>query len=187
MVSSLLNLQSRHLTDSKAVDALQLGKSRVRSMALIHQQLYTDKEVSTLANAKFYLEKLSQEITNTYLDKNQAVTLKQDILDIDLDIDTLIPMGLLVNEALTNAAKYAFPEGKDGQLEVSLSKQGESMLLAVADNGNGSQEPATNSTRFGSMLMATLAEQLGGELIRNTSETGTTIKVSFPLKEIELN
>ncbi|MEL7252183.1 MAG: tetratricopeptide repeat protein [Bacteroidota bacterium] len=185
MVSSLLNLQSRHLTDSKAVDALQLGKSRVRSMALIHQQLYTDKEVSTLANAKFYLEKLSQEIINTYQRDDQQIALQQEIADIDLDIDTLIPMGLLVNEALTNAVKYAFAEGAKGELQVRLSKEQENMLLSIEDNGRGMKEVTTNGTRFGSMLMQTLAEQLGGELERRSTEQGTRLFVEFPLKESE--
>ena len=186
MISSLLNLQSRHLTDSAAVDALQLGKSRVRSMAMIHQQLYTNEEVDTLVNAKTYLEKLSKEILSTYQSSDQELQLSHDLTDIDLDIDILIPLGLLVNEAITNSVKYAFPNGQSGQLTISLQpSRDEQLLLSIEDNGIGTSSPSANGTGFGTMLMHTLAEQLGGELHRTENENGTLIQLEFPRHQLE--
>lgn len=181
MVSSLLSLQSKHLTESAAVDALQLGKSRVRSMAMIHHQLYTGDEVSTLVDAQHYLEKLCKELISTYRPENTDITLDLDIAPIQLDIDTLVPLGLLVNEAITNAVKYAFTDRKEGLLQVVLQQKNDLIELRIKDDGPGlSIVKDQKNQRFGSLLMHTLAEQLNGELKRTSDKTGTHIALHFP-------
>ncbi|MEL7221186.1 MAG: tetratricopeptide repeat protein [Bacteroidota bacterium] len=184
MVSSLLSLQSKHLTESAAVDALQLGKSRVRSMAMIHQQLYTGTEVSTLVDAKHYLEKLCKELISTYRPENTNITLDLDIAPLQLDIDTLVPLGLLVNEATTNATKYAFTGRTEGFLQVILQQKNDLIELHIKDDGPGlSIVKDQKNQRFGSLLMHTLAEQLDGQLERSSDETGTRVMLRFPKEE----
>ena len=182
MVSSLLNLQSRHLTDAAAVDALQLSKSRVRSMAMIHQRLYTGSEVTTLVDAKAYLEKLSEEIIATYQSEQVEINLETAIAPLELDIEVLIPLGLLVNEAITNAVKYAFTGRPSGRLTFTLQKSNDQLHLSIEDDGPGLEvggKKAAEVIGFGTLLMETLAEQLGGELKRHSSPEGTKLQLYF--------
>ncbi|WP_020539325.1 tetratricopeptide repeat-containing sensor histidine kinase [Lewinella cohaerens] len=182
MVSSLLNLQSRHLTDAAAVDALQLSKSRVRSMAMIHQSLYTGSEVSTSVDAKAYLEQLCEEIIGTYESEQVNITLETAIVPLEMDIETLIPLGLLVNEAITNAVKYAFVGRSAGQLTLALQKSHDQLYLRIEDDGLGLDAGGSkgkNNNGFGTLLMETLAEQLGGELKWDSSPKGTRLHLYF--------
>jgi len=182
MVSSLLNLQSRHLTDAAAVDALQLSKSRVRSMAMIHQRLYTGSEVTTLVDAKAYLEKLSEEIIATYQSEQVEINLETAIAPLELDIEVLIPLGLLVNEAITNAVKYAFTGRPSGRLTFTLQKSNDQLHLSIEDDGPGLEvggKKVAEVIGFGTLLMETLAEQLGGELKRHSSPEGTKLQLHF--------
>ena len=181
LVSSLLTLQGQSIDDKTARLAITEGKNRVRSMALIHQNLY-NKENLTNISVKEYLEKLTQELFYTYKIDADKIKLKLDIQDLDLDIDTLVPLGLIINELITNCLKYAFPDNREGLLEVKLYKKEQQLVLNVNDNGVGYDQNHTRSSSFGSTLISALTEQLEGKLDIE-SGNGTNAAITIPLSE----
>lgn len=175
-ISSLLNLQARSLNDKQAAAAIKDGQSRVRSMALIHQNLYQDDNL-TGVEAPEYIEKLVNNLSRTYQLSGSPIELKQDIDPLMLDVDTVIPIGLILNELLINAFKYAFDEGESGEILIKLKQQEESLLLMVADNGRGGEAVANeNSTSFGYRLVNALAKKLDAE-VDIQQEKGTIVSL----------
>lgn len=177
LVSSLLTIQSKDVKDEQALEALHIGKSRVKSMSLIHQDLY-QKEKLTGINVKTYLEKLSSELFNTYNISKDQIDLNLDIENIDLDVDTLVPLGLIINELITNALKYAFPQGREGSLSIKFEMDNNALKLTVKDDGIGLSESMASSKSFGNTLIKALTKQLNGTM--NVDGTnGTNIELSF--------
>ena len=181
MVSSLLSLQGDFIEDDAALDAIEMGRQRVRSMAIIHQRLYLRDEVSTDISARDYLDQLIGELMSTLnVNKDLALRLEKDLEDIHLDIDRLIPLGLVANEVITNAMKYAFTGRESGRLAVGLTREGEDILLRIADDGPGLKETfAQDNGSFGSLLIHTFTEQLEGQLMVDGSD-GTEVRLLFP-------
>ena len=120
IVSSLLELQSKGIEDEKALALANEGKNRVKSMALIHQKLYQDK--SGLVDFDEYIELLVKELSSLYKSDNKIET---EIIskNMEFDVDTAIPLGLIINEIITNSYKYAFNENKESLLSISINKQ----------------------------------------------------------------
>lgn len=180
MVSSLLSLQSDYIEDDAALDALQMGQRRVRSMAIIHQKLYMRDEVSTAVSAKDYLDQLISELMQTLNVSGIPLKMTKQIEDINLDIDRLIPLGLVANEVITNAMKYAFVNRDSGELDINFRRAGENVELIIADDGPGlRQELSKQSDSFGSLLIQTFAEQLEGTVVVDATE-GTRVTLRFP-------
>lgn len=177
LVSSLLTMQSRSIDDPTAIQAINEGKNRVRSMALIHQDLY-NKENITGIGVKQYLEKLSKEIFATYRIDTSRLLLQLDIQDIDLDIDTLVPLGLIINELITNSLKYAFPQNQKGNMYISLQDEGSTLKLKVTDDGIGYNPLDIKENSFGSTLISALTEQLEGNL-KMSHDEGTKMELTF--------
>jgi two-component sensor histidine kinase/Tfp pilus assembly protein PilF len=175
IVSSLLSLQGRSLHDESALEAINAGKSRVRSMALIHQSLY-QRENLTGVNVKEYVEKLTSELFRTYGVEEDRVQLTHQIEVQELDVDTLVPLGLIINELVTNSLKYAFPEDRSGKLIVSLIRKDSELLLKVIDDGVGFDKTAVRENAFGQKLVASLTKQLKGEM-KVDSTAGTTVQL----------
>jgi len=163
-VSSLLNLQSKNIKDEKVAKAITEGKARVRSMALIHQDLY-QKDNLLGVSVRSYLDKLCNELFNTYNVTGNAIELNLEIEDIDLDVETLVPLGLIINELMTNSIKYAFPENQSGKIDVALYEENKSLVLKIIDNGIGVDfEKVKESKSFGHFLVSMLSKQLKGEM-----------------------
>jgi len=177
LVSSLLTLQGRSIDDEMAQQAMQEGQSRVRSMALIHQDLY-NKENLTDISVKEYIEKLIQELFATYRIDDNRIYMSMEVDDVDLDVDTLVPLGLIINELLTNSLKYAFPGEREGKLSVTFVKSDGKCSLTVEDDGVGYDPLQVRENSFGSTLVKALVEQLEGQLSVDV-ESGTTIKIIF--------
>ncbi len=178
LVSSLLTLQSRSITDESAIAAINDGKARVRSMALIHQDLY-NKENLTGISVKGYIEKLSKEIFHTYNISEDIVQLELHVEDIDLDVETVVPLGLIINELITNSLKYAFPENQKGNIEISLKEKAGKLILKLEDNGVGLDPSEFQSaTSFGNRLVNILTDQLDGK-ISVSSENGTLVSIEI--------
>jgi len=177
LVSSLLTLQGRSIDDLTAQQAINEGKNRVRSMALIHQDLY-NKENLVGIGVKEYLEKLTSELFQTYrVDKNRIV-FSSDIQNLELDVDTMVPLGLIINELLTNSLKYAFPEDKTGKIDVGLYEEDGKLKLVIEDNGVGYDQSKVRDNSFGSTLITALTEQLEGDIL-TTSDKGTKTIITF--------
>lgn len=139
VVSSLLSLQSRGLHNDEAQQALQEGQNRVRAMALIHQNLYQEGNLVGV-DVPAYVEKLVQTLVQSYKVDTQQVEIQLNISPIALDVDTLIPLGLILNELVTNSLKYAFKEGQQGKLTVGINQVEQELVVSVKDNGPGLPE-----------------------------------------------
>lgn len=178
-ISSLMNLQTRHIDDENALRILTDSKNRVKSMAMVHQKLYQEDNL-TGVDMKEYISNLLESLIRSYNIDREKVEVKKSIERITLDIDTAIPLGLILNELITNAFKYAFTGQKSGLLEVVLKKEPDQLYMKVSDNGAGIPEkidPATGST-FGFKLIKSLAEKLKADLnIKNGKGTEIEIKI----------
>ncbi len=163
-ISSLLKLQSRYIKDENAVDALKSGLSRVNSMALIHKDLYQHDNLKGV-DTKKYLEKLINNLFESYNISEGKIDLEMDIESILLDVDTMIPMGLMINELISNSLKHAFPDEIDGKLKVALYKKNEFIILEIKDDGVGAPDKLQLKEKsFGQSLVKAFATKLGGEI-----------------------
>ena len=179
MVSSLLKLQSVKTKDEAAKDVMQASQNRVQSMGIIHQKLYQGENLGSIEMLD-YFKNLSENIIDAY-GANDRVEVSYDMQAIDLDVDTAVPIGLIVNELLTNSLKYAFPEDRNGKIQLSLQELDKNQLqLVVADNGIGQSKGSTpKGTGFGSQLVQLLTSQLQGSMQADYS-SGT--RLSFQLE-----
>ena len=171
MVSSLLSLQSMSQENESASQALEEGQLRVQSMALIHQHLYSGENVTTV-NMKEYLEHLCHDIFASHNIQNGNVNLQLNIANIDLDIGTVMPLGLIFNELITNSCKYAFPKQKEGTITVSLTEEDGTLIAEVSDNGVGDQNEKEG---FGTRLINIFSKKMKAERVRQ-SDNGVSNK-----------
>lgn len=176
MVSSLLLLQSRQVDDPNLREVMEEGQNRVQSIGIVHQKLYQGDNLSGI-EMKDYFINLSEGILDTFAAEDRIQI--ECIMDkLELDVDTAVPLGLIVNELLTNALKYAFPNGQSGVVKIQLkATDADSLRLEVADNGVG-KTPQTKGTGFGSQLIALLTQQLGGTL-QEEVQNGTLVRLEF--------
>ncbi len=180
IMASLLNMQSRYIEDEVARDIFKDSQSRAKTMALIHEKLYQSKELKKL-DVQDYMESLARDIYRVYIKDPHRIQLKIDVEPHMLDINTVIPLGLILNELLTNTFKYAFPGEAEGSVEVRFSKKENiTFLLEVTDDGVGlhSDFHAKKTDSLGMHLIHSLTEQIKGE-IKIHSNHGTQIRVKF--------
>ncbi len=145
----MLHLQSRQITDETALHAVREGQNSVRSMGLIHQKLYQGDQLATV-EMKDYFKTMGETLFHAFGMKEQQVALNVNMEAVGRDVDTAIPVGLIVNELVTNALKYAFPEGRPGTVEISLQAQDDNTLaLRVKDDGVGLQATQNQSKNNG--------------------------------------
>lgn len=185
LVSSLLTLQGRSINNESAQKAINEGKSRIRSMALIHQDLY-QRENITSVNSQQYFKNLCQELYTTYSISKDKVVLQMNIEDIPIDVDTLVPLGLITNEIITNSLKYAFPGNKTGNLKVLLKAKNDGFLLKVSDDGVGYDPGDISDNSFGNRLIHSLVQQLEAKLNIST-EKGTSIEIIIDTLKTDKN
>ncbi len=177
LISSLLTLQGRSIDDKMAIQAINEGKTRVRSMALIHQNLY-NKENLTEIGIKDYLEKLSEELFLTYNIDGDRIKLELNVEDIDVDVDILVPLGLIINELITNSLKYAFPDHASGLIKINIFVKNNDLIFQIEDNGIGYDPTKIRENSFGSTLISALTSQLEGKMYID-AQSGTKIKIVF--------
>ncbi len=180
VVSSLLALQSAQVGDEKVKDAMREGQNRVHSIGIVHQKLYQGTNLGAVEMKDYFLN-LSDNILDTF-GADDRVRIECAMNTLELDIDTAVPLGLIVNEILTNALKYAFPDGRAGKIEIKLEQTPDGLLrLAVKDDGVGKGHSPTAGTGFGGQLVSLLAQQLRGKL-REETEKGTAVYFEFKAK-----
>ncbi len=180
IISSLLNLQSHNIEDHSVKGAVMEGQSRVKSMALIHQVLYQSDRLSKI-NFQEYLEQLVGFLSSSFMPVDKKIMAKVEADNTHLDIDTAIPLGLIVNELVSNAFKYAFREMEKGELRVEIKKHdGESYKLKVSDNGTGLPEgfDMNQTSSLGLKLVNILTRQLQGEL-KISNKNGAVFEITF--------
>ncbi|MBK6998013.1 MAG: sensor histidine kinase [Lewinellaceae bacterium] len=180
IVSSLLALQSAQIDDQGIKDAMQEGQNRVQSIGIVHQKLYQRDNLAAIEMKDYFLN-LSESILDSF-GAEDRVTIECAMDQLDVDIDTAVPLGLIVNELLTNTLKYAFPDGRKGIVRIKLEKNlAGNLHLEVADDGIG-KSGLTKGTGFGGQLVSLLTRQLSGSM-REEVKNGTTIYIDFNLKK----
>jgi two-component sensor histidine kinase len=163
MVSSLLSLQTKNTRSKAAITALEEGKSRVKAMALIHQKLYQNEELSVI-EMQGYIESLINSVQSVYRKGGHNIDITVDSAGVELDIDRAIPFGLILNELVSNTFKYAFPkDDEDGKIYIQIKKTEEDEgYFEYSDNGIGLPEDTDDRAQssMGIRLMNRLANQL---------------------------
>ena len=179
VISSILNLQSKHIEDKRALEIFRNGQSRIKSMALVHEKLYGSEDLAGIDFAE-YTRSMTSNLFGLY-QVSEAVRLKIDIKDILLNINTAIPCALIISELISNSIKYAFPGGIEGEIRIGLytDKNGKFKLI-VKDNGVGFPKEIDfrKTESLGMQLVIMLVEQLDGTVELDRSE-GTAFTIQF--------
>jgi len=179
IVSGLLALQSSQIDDQNTKDAMQESQNRVKSIGIVHQKLYQGKNLGAI-EMKDYVLNLTESIIDSF-GADGKIKLELAMENLDLDIDTAVPIGLIINELITNAVKYAFPNDQNGTLKITLEKRSSDILhLVVSDNGVG-KSAMTKGTGFGGQLISLLTMQLNGKMTEENLN-GTTVLFDFKLR-----
>ena len=182
MVSSLLSLQTKNTRSKAAIEALEEGKTRVKAMALIHQKLYQNDDLSVI-EMQGYIESLINSIQSVYRKGGHNINITIDAEGVELDIDRAIPIGLILNELVSNSFKYAFPEEtRDGKIYIHIQKNGDGGFFEYTDNGVGLPEDSEDreSTSMGIRLIKRLVNQLQSTL--NIDKTADGVRFWFNFK-----
>jgi two-component sensor histidine kinase len=180
VISSLLRLQSRYINDQKSIDIFKETQNRVRSIAILHEKLYQSED---LAKIRFdeYVKILAEDLLYFYeLDKSN-IKMNVDVEDISLNIETAIPCGLIIDEMVANSLKYAFPDGRNGEIKIELHSDDQNKyFMCVSDNGIGISadiDPEKTDT-FGMQLIKYLTKQLKATIELDKSN-GTVYNLTF--------
>ena len=183
IISSLLNLQSSYVQRDETKTVLKDSQSRVKSMAMIHEKLYMSPDLSHI-NFKEYTEKLVSDIFYTYGIKKGTIHSILNVEDIEMNMETAIPLGLIINELVTNSLKFAFPEMNKGSITVEMDTSNGDHTLIVADDGMGIPEDINfkKTESLGLQLVNNLVHQIDGEITLERSH-GTEFKITF--KELD--
>jgi len=179
IICSLLNMQSGAVNNPLLASALRESQKRVQSMAMIHAMLYASTSLKDIDFAE-YARSLAAEVSSSYSPDPARVRLVFELEHIRFEIDRAIPCGLILNELLSNAFKYAFPDNRCGEIRVSLQQREQCIRLAVEDNGIGLREgfALKESKSLGFSIVKILARQLGGSL-EISSNAGAQFVLTF--------
>ncbi len=182
VVSSLLSLQSFFTDDESARAGFRESRSRIESMALIHERLYESDDLASVDGGD-YLRDLVDHLFSTYGVNREVIDLQVEAEPMPMDVDTAVHSGLIVNELVSNSLKYGFPEGRRGRVDVRLNHDGETTaILEIRDDGVGMETTSAGQLcgSMGMQLVADLTTQLDGHLVQEEGP-GTTFRVRFPL------
>lgn len=188
VISSLLSMQSRTITDPAIQELFKETQSRVRSLALVHEQLYQSQNLSKI-NYHFYLQRITSHYLQSYGALSRSISCILEVDDVELPLDTAVPCSLVISELLTNSFKYAFPDGRPGEIRIRFSYQEDENLyrLEYSDNGKGfSGSVQGQTTGIGSMLITGLINQLSGSIEVDMSGPGVHYLITFPGKKVRL-
>ncbi|MEM7372770.1 MAG: tetratricopeptide repeat protein [Bacteroidota bacterium] len=180
VVSSLLSIQSRTIDDPIALDAIEEGRNRVKAMALIHQNLYQEDNLIGV-DLQAYIQKLTDSLLSSYKVDAQQIDIVRAIDPISMDVDTIIPLGLILNELISNALKYAFPMQKEGEIEVKIEQKETGIEVVVQDNGVGLPKnfQMEQSQSMGFKLVQSFVKKMHAQF-RVDSDMGTRIHIVLP-------
>lgn len=181
VISSILNLQSSYVKDENTLSILRESQNRIKSMSFIHESLYQTSYFSSI-DFSDYIMSLTKNLVHSYSVGQQSLQLKTNFERVFLNLDQAIPCGLIVNELVSNALKYAFPNGQKGKLQLSIREENGKVKLGVSDNGVGVSEDFNfeETDTLGLQLVFTLIEQLDGEVtFRSKPGVGTEYFITF--------
>lgn len=180
VIYSLIQLQIRYLSNQDVINYLNDTANRVRTMGLIHELLYNSENLSKINFTRF-IQDLSMHLLNLYQSNDRRTKLNLERSSRELPLDQAIPCGLILNEAMTNSLKYAFPNGRKGSISVTLNQDDTECVFSISDDGIGIAPDIdiNNSASLGLKLIKSLTMQLNGNLsvVRNN---GTSFTIRFP-------
>ena len=177
VISSILNLQSDNVSDPRIQEAIAAGQQRVKSMALIHQNLYQQDNLGMI-EMRSYLENLGQNLLSSFRVSTEKVEIVVNMETLEMVIDTAIFVGLIANELITNSLKYAFPNNEKGEIHITMkATPDQRVLFEIRDNGIGGPSDESDAS-FGSELIRLLVLQLKGELTIDTQK-GRLTQIRF--------
>ena len=179
IVSSLLSLQSNYITDEQALQAVRESRNRVQSMSLIHQNLYQENDLTGI-EIQDYISKLCDNLFHSYNIQYNKIKLVKELQPLNLDVDVVVPLGLILNELITNSLKYAFADGREGIIKIILKEEQDKLKLGVYDNGVGTQlkEMLKEEYAFGYKMINAFLQKLKGEM-KVYSEDGTKVDIEI--------
>ena len=179
IISSLLSLQSRYIEDEATREIFKESQSRAKSMALIHERLYRSKDLKSI-DFPDYIRSLTRDIFSTYVTSRGRVQLQLDVQDVMVDVNSAVPLGLIINELVTNSLKYAFPDDQEGTIRINFHGEGDEYVLEVSDDGIGipGDFDIEKSNSLGMLLVNSLTSQIQGEL-ELKRDHGTTFTIKF--------
>lgn len=181
IISSILNLQSSYTSDANILNLLRESQNRIKTMAYIHESLYQNKTFSSI-NFNDYLTQLISNIIHSYSISPEKMELKVDCEKTILNLDVSIPLGLIINELITNSIKHAFPGSSQGIISINLRTQNKLVFLTVEDNGTGI-DPVISTDKSGTLglqLVYTLVDQIDGKIkFERVQPHGTRVNISF--------
>jgi two-component sensor histidine kinase len=179
IISSLMNLQSAQIRDDQMAQLFRDSDNRVRAMALVHERLYQSADLARIDFAG-YVQDITNHLLRSYQTNLCNVRLKVDVDPVSLNIDTAIPCALIIHELVSNALKYAFPDGRQGEIRVRLQGGSDELDLVISDNGVGFPKNVSfeSSGSLGLTLVRSLTEQLKGK-IGYGGQAGTEFHIKF--------
>jgi two-component sensor histidine kinase/ligand-binding sensor domain-containing protein len=183
VINSLINIQSSYVEDEKSLSIFEECKNRIRTISLIHEKLYKSYDFKKI-NFNDYLVLLIQDLVKSY-NVDKQIELKTDLQIEYFNLNTIVPLGLLLNEIISNSLKYAFNNVEKGIISISLKEKGFNQFeLIIGDNGKGYEgEPnKPNKSTLGLELIRILTDQLDGHIIKLNSQ-GTVYKLDFKLQK----
>lgn len=179
VISSLLNLQSRYIKDKDDLQMFKESQNRAKAMAVIHDRLYQSSDLKSI-NFGEYIRTMANDIFHTYILDSHLVKLNLNVENVMVDINITVPLGLILNELLSNCMKYAFPQGRSGQITIEFFKKDEIFTLVVKDDGVGFPEDIDpeKSDSLGLQLINSLVDQINGKIELDRSQ-GTKFQIVF--------
>ena len=182
LISSLLSVQSRRISDPAAREEFRTAQQRVRAIASLHSRLYQSMDGIECVDLQHYARDLVDQLRALLLAERPEVQLVIDSQEFSIDVDRATSVGLIINELVSNAVKYAFVDKAAGRIVVELKTQDGTGILSVADNGRGRRAAnGEDSTGVGLKLVSLFAAQLDGT-VTETGGSGLRVEVKFPLK-----
>lgn len=184
VISSILSLQTGYVTDKNTLAILQESQNRIKSMSFIHESLYQNEDFTSIKISD-YITTLTQNLLYSYRVQGENIELKTSFDDVYLNIDQAIPCGLIINELVSNALKYAFKKRDSGEILVEVKQRGNKITLIVKDNGIGLPENINLelSDTLGFQLVHALVDQIDANILVDR-EKGTKYLITFGLNPI---
>lgn len=179
IISAILDLQSRELKDPESIKMIEASLNRINAISMIHQKLYQSENIRAVQMGPYLDELVKDLITHFKKEVHKEIRFVSDCQNMNLDIETALPLGLIVAELTMNSCKYAFGNQPNPQIDLSLKEQDGILVLIVSDNGNGKTQ-VEEGTHFGAKLIRSMSRKLKAEIIETSSETGfkTELKIT---------
>jgi two-component sensor histidine kinase len=172
-------MQSRYIKDEASKNIFKESQNRARSMALIHELLYQSSDLKSI-NFGNYIRTIAEELFRMYVTDQSVIKLNLNVEEVMVDINTAIPLGLIVNELVSNSMKHAFLNGRSGKINIEFKLDAPDYFLVVSDNGIGfsKDKDYKNSDTLGLRIVNSLTEQIEGK-IKLDKTNGTKFTIQF--------